>query len=183
MKYCWHKYHNLLVSAAGNMKKRREEIKNNVRIHSMCIDLAGNFPILKRKLQDEEPELERKIHLHLIKLVLGQLPKRWLDAEGAKQSAKKAWWDAVEKAERGDITAKKVLEAAKETRWDTKKAEREAYEACKAEIEALHKAECPNCPWDGKTIFRNVRFTFGGGRSEWQINLLKNVQEASAKSC
>lgn len=29
----------------------------------------------------------------------------------------------------------------------------QARESCKAEMEALHKIECPNCPWDGKTIF------------------------------
>ena len=35
------------------------------------------------------------------------------------------------------------------------KAYDEAYRACKLEIEALHELECPNCPWDGKTIFPN----------------------------
>lgn len=29
----------------------------------------------------------------------------------------------------------------------------------KPEIEALHKLECPNCPWDGKTIFPEGRHT------------------------
>ena len=29
----------------------------------------------------------------------------------------------------------------------------EAEAKCLPEIEKLHKEECPNCPWDGRTIF------------------------------
>ena len=29
-----------------------------------------------------------------------------------------------------------------------------AGEACKKDIEKLHKKECPNCPWNGRSIFR-----------------------------
>ncbi len=29
----------------------------------------------------------------------------------------------------------------------------EAYRACAEEILALHTKECPDCPWDGETIF------------------------------
>jgi hypothetical protein len=28
-----------------------------------------------------------------------------------------------------------------------------AYTECLPELEALHAAECPGCPWDGKTLF------------------------------
>ena len=28
-----------------------------------------------------------------------------------------------------------------------------AFDSCAEEINALHKIECPDCPWDGKSIF------------------------------
>ena len=28
---------------------------------------------------------------------------------------------------------------------------------CAAEMKALHRTECPDCPWDGKTIFPEVK--------------------------
>lgn len=41
---------------------------------------------------------------------------------------------------------KKVKGVLPKAYWD-------AYKAWQKEIEALHKLECPNCPWDGTTIF------------------------------
>ena len=84
------------------------------------------------------------------------------------------WWKFVwgfmfgtsedfQKAERAYYVA---LQANIEARRVKNKARRAYDEACRAydkaviknksKIEALHAEECPNCPWDGHTIFPNA---------------------------
>lgn len=79
-------------------------------------------------IKENKPESEVSIRLRLLKPVKGKLPVAYVKATEAYVKAREAYgktWEAYDKAG----------------------------EACKPEIEALHAIECPNCPWDGETIF------------------------------
>mgnify|MGYP001611374503 CR=1 FL=1 len=127
MKYYWHIHHEVLLEPSDDIGERIEYIKNN------------------------KPVEEIPIRLHLLKEVKGRLPEAYDEAWKAYDEACKAHAEACkahdEAWEDYDEASKAYDEA-----W---KAYAEAYRACKLEIEALHELECPNCPWDGKTIFPN----------------------------
>src|SRR3989304_1531707 len=77
-------------------------------------------------IQAEKPKHEVEIRLRLLKPVQGALPPKLVKAAYDKD------WDAFSKD------------------WD---AYRKAYDKYLPQIEALHALECPDCPWDGFTIF------------------------------
>ena len=73
----------------------------------------------------------------------------WDQAEATLLQAKAARaqaWAAYDQAEA-------TLSQAKAAHVQTKAAVYLVIEAHKTEIETLHAQECPNCPWDGKSIF------------------------------
>ena len=82
----------------------------------------------QRYIREEKPECQREVRLRLLRPVRGKLPP----------AVEQAW-------------------AAYRERWSCSRkswlAYRKALRDYAPEIEALHKVECPNCPWDGKTIF------------------------------
>ena len=77
-----------------------------------------------------KPKEERPSRLRLLRAVRGRLPK---EVRAVGEAYDKAWvasgktWAAYDKA----------------------------LSQHKDEIEALHAKECPDCPWDGQTIFPN----------------------------
>ena len=79
-----------------------------------------------RRTQIEKIKSEHELptRRRLMKPVVGQLPEEF-------------------------VIACEVMNAARET-WAAREA---AYTKHKAEIEQLHAAECPDCPWNGETIF------------------------------
>jgi len=94
--------------------------------HEKLCDWCYDYKGRKRYIETKKPESERE--LRLFRPIRSALPKSLL----------KAWadWSKV--------------------RDDYNKASADYYKAwadCWPEIEALHAAECPNCPWDGTTIF------------------------------
>ena len=82
-----------------------------------------------------KPESEHETRLRLMQPVAGELPKTVV-AAGEKFYA--TWKVSV-------------------MDWDDYDAARRAFElvlkAHETEIQVLHSQECPNCPWDGYTIF------------------------------
>ncbi len=80
----------------------------------------------------------------------------WKAYETAREAYKKAWkasttaWKAYETPRKAFETARKAFETA----WEAFETARKAYTtAFRTELETLHKELCPNCPWDGQTIF------------------------------
>jgi hypothetical protein len=93
--------------------------------------------IRKYKLPDE---IETR--LRLLKPVRGSLPAPFVEAMRAYDEAWRAY-----------VEARHALNEAWRAYEEAGRAYDEARRAHAAEIEALHAAECPNCPWDGETIF------------------------------
>jgi hypothetical protein len=90
-----------------------------------------------RYIQTEKPEHERELRLRLLRRVKGELPAE----VGVAWQTCRAAWQAYDYD-----TARRAYNIAWEAYHDTLSAHRD-------EIEALHKQECPDCPWDGETIF------------------------------
>ena len=126
-------------------------------------------------IQEHKPPEEVAVRLRLLKPVVGELPKAFAAAAKALVAARKAL-DAAEKAYRAAVkanpyAAEKALTDAPKSYADAVKANRAAVKAfaaaekalaatrlaCADEIEKLHRNECPDCPWDGKTIFPKVK--------------------------
>ena len=94
-------------------------------------------PIEKRIafIKANKPKEEVETRLRLLKPIKALLPadvvKTWEAYDKAREAGDKAWEAYV-----------KTWEAYNKTLNDHKD-----------EIDALHREECPNCPWDGETIF------------------------------
>src|SRR3972149_6776874 len=146
MKPFWHIHHEVLLEWSDDIQER--------------IDF----------IQAEKPKHEVEIRLRLLKPVQGALPPKLVKAYDANAKARDAYdkaRDAYVKA--GD--ARDKAKAAYDKAWDAfgkdwdayvkakaafvkaKAAYNKAYDECLPQIEALHALECPDCPWNGTTIF------------------------------
>jgi hypothetical protein len=114
-------------------------------------------------IRREKPKKEIGIRLRLFKPVRGKLPVGWVRAWEAYDKAWEAYdkaWKVYEKARKLYLDeAGKAWDEAGKAWGEAGKAWDEAWEAfvnvekvCKDKVEALHKKECPNCPWDGNEI-------------------------------
>ena len=103
---------------------------------TLCEPLTDPLENLLSYIKSEKPEDEIETRLRLIKPVKGKLPEEWMDARAAYVQA---WKVRGGRAWAAYVRAWKVCD--------------QAGKVCKPQIEALHKIECPDCPWNGSTIF------------------------------
>ena len=93
-------------------------------------------------IKENKAKKEIATRLRLMKPVKGKLPAKFVKAGAAYNKA----WATYDKAG-----------AAYDKAWATYAKAWAAYDkawaARKPQIEKLHAKECPDCPWDGKTIF------------------------------
>jgi len=139
MKPFWHIHHEVLLEWSDDIQER--------------IDF----------IQAEKPKHEVEIRLRLLKPVQGALPPKLVkagDARGKAEDANAKAWDAYVKARDAYVKAGDARDKAKaayDKAWDAFgkdwDAYRKAYDKYLPQIEALHALECPDCPWDGTTIF------------------------------
>ena len=134
IKFYWHIHHDVLVEPLT------EPIKNRIEF-----------------IKENKPKGEIALRLKLLKPVKGKLPAEVVKAREAYDKA----WEALNKAgeayDKAGEAYDKAGEALNKAREAYDKA-REAYDKApiknKKAIEKLHAKECPNCPWNGKTIFK-----------------------------
>lgn len=114
-------------------------VHHNILVEPLVEPLSERRKYIKAaKSEDEVPT-----RLRLLKPVQGRLPEPLIRAA---QACVKAYQD-YERA------SGKTWPAYLKTLKKTKQAYFKALRACAVQIRALHAQECPNCPWDGKTIF------------------------------
>ena len=110
-----------------------------------CYDYEGRMGFIKRNKPVEEQELR----LRLLKKVKGKLPAELIEAGQKYIEAWQKYIEAGPKYEEAEEAWQKYDEA-----W-------QKYEAIIAKhsvyLNKLHAEECPDCPWDGKTIFPKSR--------------------------
>ena len=154
IQFAWHVHHNRLVEPLiGSIEERIAYIK------------------------ERKPKNGRDIRLRLLKPVIGPLPIIYVEAGKAYVEAGKAYGEArkvygearkvyieavkasgeagkaYEEAEKASDETWKVYDEAWKVYDETWKVYDEAEKASQQSIIELHLNECPNCPWDGKTIF------------------------------
>ena len=124
--FAWHVHHETLIEPLT------EPIENRIAY-----------------IKQAKPASEVELRLRLLKPVQGELPaaldkaraaldKAWAALDKARAALDKAW-AAYVKARAAHVKARAALDKARA--------------ACMPEIEALHAIECPDCPWDGTSIF------------------------------
>jgi len=111
--------------------------------HDTLFEWCYDYDKRVEYIKNFKPKQERKIRLRLFKLIPeDKLPVRLRKAGEAYGKA----WDAYRKA-------RDIYDKARETYYKAQIDSYKAEEAYTPEIEALHKELCPDCPWDGKSIF------------------------------
>ena len=95
-----------------------------------------------------KPIEERALRLHLFRPVCDTAVDAAEATYNAAVEAARATYNAVLEAAQADYNA--ALEAARATYNAAVKA---ALATRDAAVKAAHQAECPDCPWDGRTIF------------------------------
>lgn len=105
--------------------------------------------------------------LKLMRPILGMLPAALVQARAAYDQARAAYQQAGAaywQAGAAYVQARAAYEQAWAAYWQARAAYEQAgaaYEqagaASKSELEALHRIECPDCPWDGRSIFPEAK--------------------------
>ena len=138
-EYAWHVHHDVMVEALTEPIETRAAY------------------ITENKKPEEVP-----LRARLLKKVQGALPAELVQAGEACDQAREAYHqareacvqarDACDQGEAYDQAAKAYFQA-----WEAYNRAGEACvqarDACTPAIAALHAQECPDCPWDGHTIF------------------------------
>jgi len=139
MKAYWHIHHDVLVEFSGDIEERIRYIKTH------------------------KPAKEVPLRLRLLKPVQGKLPDTVIkagvtnhEASVARDKARVAYDKAWVTRDKTRASCDKAGAAYYEASMARDKAGavlNETLDAHQSEIEALHAQECPDCPWNGKTIF------------------------------
>ena len=132
--------------------------------HDVLMEICTNYKERVEYIKEHKPRGEQEIRLRLFQLISpARLPRPLVKAGEAYVKACEAYskaWEAYDKALEAYVKAceayDKALEAytkAGEAYSKACEAYAKAWEAYKPQINELHKELCPDCPWDGKTIF------------------------------
>ncbi len=159
--------------------------------HDELAEFVSNYDERVEAIKRDKPVKEQELRLRLFRLIPSdRIPqelvkareacdKAWEAYGKAREAYDKAWeaygkareacdkaWEAYRKA----WEAYRKASEAHDKAWEAYRKAWEAYgkarEACDNEfgneLNELHKTLCPDCPWDGKTIF-----TRKNDKGEW----------------
>ena len=124
--FAWHIHHDVLV------EELTEPIENRIEY-----------------IKKFKPKNEVKLRLKLLKVVKGELPKEFVEAW---QKYYEAWQKYYETWQKYYETWQKHVEA-RQKYYEAWQKYVKVYKKYESQILALHEKECPNCSWNGKTIF------------------------------
>jgi tetratricopeptide (TPR) repeat protein len=121
------------------------------------MEICTNYKERVEYIKEHKPRGEQEIRLRLFQLISpARLPRPLAKALEACDKTREAYDKALEACDKAWEAYDKTREAYDKALEACDKA-CEAYaktlEAYKPQINELHKELCPDCPWDGKTIF------------------------------
>jgi hypothetical protein len=102
------------------------------------------------------PQHEISTRLRLMKAVRGPLPTAVEEALDEVERAERALEEATHEYIKRTASARDAKERLAKPASAARAAGDAAVEENWSAIEALHQVECPDCPWDGRTIFPNM---------------------------
>ena len=123
--FYWHVHHDVLIEWCYNYQERVDFIRN------------------------KKAESERELRLRLFRPVKGNLPEEVVRAGQVLNEAKQAYF----KSRQAYYEARQAYDKTWRTYNEAVRTFDEALIRNKKAIEELHAKECPNCPWNGCTIF------------------------------
>jgi len=117
---------------------------NNLPQYDTLFEFCHDYDERVRFIKQNKPIEERELRLRLFQLIPeDKLPR----GTKAYDKAGKAYYKAREAYDKAE-------EACDKAREDCNKAWETYFRANKEALEKLHSELCPNCPWDGKSIFK-----------------------------
>lgn len=139
--YYWHIHHDKLVEGTTDIKKRINYVKKY------------------------KPADERNLRIKLMTKVEhpDKLPDKWKKADKRVDEVAKKLDEAAKKLEkinkkrkfRDRLELKEIVKVSVLREWaDVNNEFYNMNKKYKIQLEALHKKEHPNCPWDGQSIFK-----------------------------
>ena len=124
--FFWHVHHNTLMEWSDDINERIKFIRT------------------------KKPKEEIKTRLKLLKPVKGKIPMILINAKRAYYKAENAYFKrymAVDGAKTNSLRkARKAYDKAEDSYVKALRCK-----SVNSRIKALHKKECPDCPWNGKT--------------------------------
>ncbi len=131
--------------------------------HDCLLEYCYDYDKRLRYILKDKPEHERRLRLRLFRPIKGELPARVIEAGAAYGKARAAYGKAraaygkagaaYGKAGAAYDEAGAAYDEAGAAYDEAGAAYDEAVRICNDEILTLHAKECPDCPWDGETIF------------------------------
>ena len=164
--FAWHVHHDVLVEPLTEPIKNRikyikefkpeNEIKLRLRLLKVVkgelpkelVEAGKQYCEVRRKFFEayEEGqkfvEIKQKYYKAKWEIKKGKLSKEFIKTERQYYEARQK----ITKTEKKYDEARRKFIKAKEKYY-------EAYKKYESQILSLHAKECPNCPWDGETIF------------------------------
>ena len=120
--------------------------------HDRLLEWCYSYNERASYISEQKREDQKETRLRLFKPVKGKLPQEVVEA-----------WQAIDKARQALNKARQAYYEASQAYYEASQALDEARQALDEAlhknmpaIEALHKEECHDCPWNGKTIFPNA---------------------------
>ena len=111
--------------------------------HTILFEFCINLKERQDYIKANKPRRQIPIRLHLLKIIPQRyLPEQLIEAGDAYNEA----WEVYNEAEKARNEAWKAFYKAEKAYYEAKK-------ACKPAMIELHDKLCPDCPWDGNTIF------------------------------
>lgn len=162
--FCWHCHDKLLLEWVWDYEERVKYIRIAKPIGEQKLRLCLFQPVKG----DLPPEVVRAWEAY------NEAREAYDGAQEAYDEAQEACDEAQEACDEAEEAYDEAWEACDEAQeararaWEACAKARGAYvkawaacekamEKYRVEIEALHAQECPDCPWDGKTIFPEGR--------------------------
>jgi len=127
--------------------------------HRVLLEWCYSYNERASYISEQKREDQKETRLRLFKPVKGKLPQEVVEAW---QAYIKAWqaidkaWQALNKARQAYYETQQAYYEASQAYYEARQALDEALHKNMPAIEALHKEECHDCPWNGKTIFPNA---------------------------
>lgn len=127
--------------------------------HAKSLCQLVDLEVRRVEIEAIKPEHELPTRRRLMKAVVGELPEEFVracevevEAGAAADVACEVYFNMDSEDKELDLAQNTWHESlnTRKIALDTRQA---AYQTHKAEIERLHAVECPDCPWDGETIF------------------------------
>jgi len=112
--------------------------------HGILFEWVTDYQARVYYIKNHKPEKERELRLKLFKMIPDdRIPSNLMKAREAYNKAEEAYFDK----------ALKVPYKALKAYMKAMEAYGKALKAYTPEMIKLHKELCPDCPWDGESIF------------------------------